>query len=65
MDQTFTRVSDFVAFYAARTPDAEAAVLGERRLSYAELHRQVEAFNAALHTILLEYRYLSAVAQGI
>lgn len=29
------------------------------------LHRQVEAFNAALHTILLEYRYLSAVAQGI
>jgi protein MpaA len=31
----------------------------------APLHRQVEAFNAALQTILVEYRYLTAVAQGI
>lgn len=31
----------------------------------APLHRQVDAFNAALQTILVEYRYLTAVAQGI
>jgi predicted deacylase len=29
------------------------------------LHRQVEAFSAALQTILIEYRYLMAVAQNI
>jgi len=31
----------------------------------APLHRQVEAFNAALKTILIEYRYLIAIAQNI
>jgi murein peptide amidase A len=31
----------------------------------APLHRQVEAFNAALQTILVEYRYLQAIAQNI
>ncbi|MCW5554267.1 MAG: succinylglutamate desuccinylase/aspartoacylase family protein [Verrucomicrobiae bacterium] len=31
----------------------------------APLHRQVEAFNAALKTILIEYRYLMAIAQNI
>jgi protein MpaA len=31
----------------------------------APLHRQVEAFNAALQTILIEYRYLQAIAQNI
>jgi predicted deacylase len=31
----------------------------------APLHRQVEAFSAALQTILIEYRYLMAVAQNI
>jgi predicted deacylase len=31
----------------------------------APLHLQVEAFNAALQTILTEYRYLMAVAQNI
>lgn len=31
----------------------------------ASLHRQVEAFNAALKTILIEYRYLIAIAQNI
>jgi hypothetical protein len=29
------------------------------------LHLQVDAFNAALQTILTEYRYLMAVAQNI
>ena len=31
----------------------------------APLHRQVEAFNGALKTILIEYRYLLAIAQNI
>lgn len=31
----------------------------------APLHRQVEAFAAALQTILVEYRYLQAIAQNI
>jgi hypothetical protein len=31
----------------------------------APLHRQVEAFTAALQTILVEYRYLMAIAQNI
>src|SRR5581483_4534520 len=31
----------------------------------ASLHRQVEAFSAALQTILVEYRYLMAIAQNI
>lgn len=31
----------------------------------ASLHRQVEALNVALRTILLEYRYLIAIAQNI
>jgi predicted deacylase len=31
----------------------------------APLHRQVEAFSAALQTILVEYRYLMALAQNI
>jgi protein MpaA len=32
---------------------------------HAPLHRQVEAFTAALQTILVEYRYLIAIAQNI
>jgi protein MpaA len=31
----------------------------------ASLHRQVEAFSTALQTILVEYRYLMAIAQNI
>jgi hypothetical protein len=31
----------------------------------AALHRQVAAFSAALQTILVEYRYLIAIAQNI
>ena len=31
----------------------------------APLHRQVEAFSVALQTILVEYRYLMALAQNI
>ena len=31
----------------------------------APVHRQVEAFNAALKTMLVEYRYLIAIAQDI
>jgi protein MpaA len=32
---------------------------------HSPLHRQVEAFSAALQTILVEYRYLMAIAQNI
>jgi acyl-CoA synthetase (AMP-forming)/AMP-acid ligase II len=42
------RVSDLVDWYAARTPDADAAVLGELRLTYAELHRRIDALARAL-----------------
>jgi hypothetical protein len=31
----------------------------------APLHRQADAFAAALKTILVEYRYLMAIAQNI
>jgi len=31
----------------------------------APLHRQVEALAAALQTVLVEYRYLMAIAQNI
>jgi hypothetical protein len=31
----------------------------------APLHRQVEAFSIMLQTILVEYRYLMAIAQNI
>lgn len=31
----------------------------------APLHLQVEALNAALQTVLVEYRYLQAIAQNI
>jgi hypothetical protein len=32
---------------------------------HSPVHRQVEAFNAALKTMLVEYRYLIAIAQNI
>ncbi|HEX4242959.1 MAG TPA: class I adenylate-forming enzyme family protein [Steroidobacteraceae bacterium] len=37
------RISDYVAWYAARMPQAEALVLGARRLDYADLAREVDA----------------------
>lgn len=42
------RVSDLVDWYAARTPDAEAALLDDLRISYAELRRRVDALARAL-----------------
>jgi acyl-CoA synthetase (AMP-forming)/AMP-acid ligase II len=42
------RVSDFVALQAQRTPHAEAMVLDDRRITYAEMHKQVEATARAL-----------------
>lgn len=42
------RVSDFVGWFAERTPNAEAAVCGEVRLTYAALHARVEATARAL-----------------
>ena len=42
------RISDYVAWHAARTPSAEALVLGSRRISYAALSREVDALARAL-----------------
>lgn len=42
------RVSDFLTWYAEHTPDAEAVVLDELRLSYAEVHARVQGVARAL-----------------
>lgn len=42
------RTSDFIHASAVRTPDAEALVCQDRRLSYAELAREVETWSDAL-----------------
>ena len=42
------RTSDFIHASAVRTPDAEALVYQDRRLSYAELAREVETWSQAL-----------------
>ena len=42
------RISDYPAYWAARYPDREAAVLGDIRWSYAELARQVDVYARAL-----------------
>lgn len=42
-------VADYVAYYAARKPDQEALVDEERRITFAELHDEVERWAAALH----------------
>ena len=42
------RVSDLLAAYAAWTPEAEAMVLGARRIRYDEFEREVEAVARAL-----------------
>ena len=45
---TLMRVSDFVAFHADRTPDAEAMVLDGDRTSYRALQSRVDAMARAL-----------------
>jgi acyl-CoA ligase (AMP-forming) (exosortase A-associated) len=42
------RASDFIHASAVRTPDAEALVYQDRRLTYAELAREVETWSEAL-----------------
>lgn len=42
------RVSDFVTWYAARTPDAEALVLDDLRINYGQLKDRVNAVARAL-----------------
>jgi acyl-CoA ligase (AMP-forming) (exosortase A-associated) len=42
------RISDFIQASAMRAPQAEALVHGERRLSYADLAREVDAWSDAL-----------------
>ncbi len=43
-----TRISDYVAWHAARDPDAIALVHGEHRISYSELMQQVDLLARAL-----------------
>jgi acyl-CoA synthetase (AMP-forming)/AMP-acid ligase II len=45
---TMQRISDFVRWFAERTPDAEAAVLDDARITYAMLHERVDALALAL-----------------
>jgi acyl-CoA synthetase (AMP-forming)/AMP-acid ligase II len=42
------RISDYVAWYAARTPDVDALVLGEKRISYAALNAAIDQLAKAL-----------------
>ena len=42
------RITDYLAWYAARTPAAEALVLGSRRIRYADLRREVDALARSL-----------------
>lgn len=42
------RISDFVAMHAERSPTADALVLDERRINYAELHQRVDSVARAL-----------------
>ena len=42
------RITDYVAWHAARRPAAEALVLGSRRIRYADLSREVDALARAL-----------------
>ncbi len=42
------RISDYVAWYAERSPNREALVLGSRRLDYVQLAGEVDALSRAL-----------------
>lgn len=42
------RISDYAAWQARHRPEAEALVLGERRITYRELHADIEALARAL-----------------
>jgi len=44
----FDRISDYVDYHADRTPDNEALVLGDLRLSYRDLQTRVDRCAAAL-----------------
>ena len=47
-EQVLPRLADYVRHFAAHTPDAVAIVSGSRRLTYAELAGEVEAWSRAL-----------------
>lgn len=44
----FPRIADYARYHAERTPQAEAMVLGDRRVTYAELNDRVDALARAL-----------------
>ena len=45
---TFPRISDYVAHYAEHTPDAEAMVLDDERISYRVFNDRIDALARAL-----------------
>ncbi|MBV7255316.1 AMP-binding protein [Pacificimonas sp. WHA3] len=45
---SLSRISDYVSWFARETPEAEALVLGDRRIDYATFHRQVDELARAL-----------------
>ena len=47
-EQVLPRLADYVRHFAAHTPDSVAIVSGSRRLTYAELAGEVEAWSRAL-----------------
>jgi acyl-CoA synthetase (AMP-forming)/AMP-acid ligase II len=46
----YPRISDYVRYYADKTPDAEALVLESQRITYRQFHQQVEQLAIALVT---------------
>ena len=42
------RVSDYTRWYATHTPDAEAVVCNDQRITYRELEAQIDALARAL-----------------
>lgn len=44
----FLRITDYLGYHAAQQPDVDALVLGDNRISYAELDRRVDATAKAL-----------------
>ncbi len=45
---SFARISDYCAYWAEKAPDAEAATLGDFRLSYAKLCEEIDRLAKAL-----------------
>jgi fatty-acyl-CoA synthase len=61
---TSRTIPDLLDEMAARFPDREALVAGERRYSYAELHKEVRAFAKGLHALGVGRGHKVAILMG-